>query len=395
MTRYPLGLLVSLLLFAFTSCNADDNQNPQDNKKIITVNLLASPGREELKTRAPQLSDYIKTGIRVFRFVYYTPDAEGKRTQASGLVMIPKEGSSNLSIISFQHGTMFAKDAAPSRYNNAGSEAWLLGSTMAAMAKGYMVVMPDYLGYGQNASADHPYIHRKTLASSTIDLLRAAREFAVDSNIGLNKEIILCGYSEGGYATVATHKMMDEDFSGEFKIDRSLPGAGPYDMEATARTVLQIDKNTDPEFVLSYVWVLLTYNKVYQINEPLRNYFTTANLPAVEALQAGDINLAISLIDPNPNHVFTNEFREKVLNNVNQPIHQALQDNRIDTWAPSGKVILYHSQNDDWVFYQNSVSAVQRMKARGAGDVSLVTLAGNHKGLGASQYFSALFQQLQ
>lgn len=401
--------LLSLLLFAVTgfscislSCKQEEFQSagPKPSEKRVTsIREIAHPSQAELQARAAASigssgAALVKTGIRVWRVEYKTKMPDGSDVRASGLILVPDQGAINLTMLSYQHGTQFDRQSTISDYQQSNGESYLVGSLIASMAKGYYVVMPDYLGYGSSKDKMHPYVHRQSLASASLDMMRAAKETATDSSIGLNREVLLAGYSEGGYATMALHKMIAETAWSEFPVANSFPGAGPYDITATSKQVMGTNRNTDADFVLSYAWVTTTYDKQYSIGKALSSYFTTANVPAVQALMGGDLNTARTTISTNPTALFTADFRDEILNKDHTPMLQAMKDNDIWDWKPEGKVTLMHSVDDDWVPVLNAQHAYSAMQARGA-DVELVLLSGDHRGAGALMYFSGLFNRLQ
>ena len=142
-------------------------------------------------------------------------------------------------LLSHQHGT--------NTNSFSGSDA---GSDIVnAMAKyyashGYVVVIPDYLGYGDSASLGyHPYLLAETNAATVIDAMRAARNWVaqngVAQGVALNSQVFLDGTSEGGYVTMATQRTMERDLASEFTLTAVVPTSGPYDLGTTMLTFLQ------------------------------------------------------------------------------------------------------------------------------------------------------------
>ena len=141
---------------------------------------------------------------------------------ASGVIGIPQDSDHAFGIVSWQHGTVVKR-------NSVSSVSGFNIISMAYSSSGYIYTEPDYLGLGQDSEDFHPYCINIPSANSVIDIIRAARNFSNDSeSIQFNNQVSLVGYSEGGYATLAAQKMMEEQFSNEFNITLSLPMAGPY-----------------------------------------------------------------------------------------------------------------------------------------------------------------------
>jgi dipeptidyl aminopeptidase/acylaminoacyl peptidase len=143
-------------------------------------------------------------------------------------------------MLSFQHGTRFTDSEAPSR--NSGSDPILL----ALAGIGYIVVITDYIGYVASANEVHPYLHAQGLAASIIDMVRASRQLLARHNIATNGQLFLTGYSEGGYATLAAQKEMEQNLPQEFPLTASMAAAGPYDMSATAQHFVGLATNPKP-----------------------------------------------------------------------------------------------------------------------------------------------------
>ena len=132
--------------------------------------------------------------------------------------MTPLKADS-LPILSINHGTVTGRDEVASIWPTNTPEG-VTGLWMASM--GYYSCLPDYPGFGVSEIL-HPYVHAKSLAISIIDMIRAAKQYAEKSGISLAEQLFLTGYSEGGYATLATHKEIENSYSDEFRVTASAP----------------------------------------------------------------------------------------------------------------------------------------------------------------------------
>jgi fermentation-respiration switch protein FrsA (DUF1100 family) len=236
---------------------------------------------------------------------------------------------------------------------------------------GYILAAPDYIGYGVSNTLPHPYEHAPSLASASLDLLRASREFLERENIDWNKQLFLAGYSEGGFATMALHKLIEEKYADELIVTASAPGAGAYNKTAFAKDIL--NSNKPLEFINSYLWVLQTYNQVYDINKPLNYYLAQ---PYASKIQTEGVQ---SQVSKNPVQLFTASFREAILSNTDTSMLNAFKDNDIYDWKPKAPVTLLHGTADDFVPFYNSQTAYDAMQARGANAVTLKRIeGGNH-----------------
>ncbi len=97
---------------------------------------------------------------------------------------------------------------------------------------GFVAVLADLLGLGSSPGL-HPYLHARSEATASVDMLRAARNFCASNSIGLNGQLFIAGYSQGGHTCMALHRELETYHSDEFTITASAPMSGPYDMSGT------------------------------------------------------------------------------------------------------------------------------------------------------------------
>ncbi|GAB2946914.1 hypothetical protein GCM10027048_09900 [Hymenobacter coalescens] len=318
----------------------------------------------------PFAAALIRYPIRVYKLTYSTKDTDGQTVTASGALLVPKvPAGQSLPLLSYQHGTISPadEDRAPSYYKSS-SEVYSAVSVLAST--GYIVAAPDYLGYGAAKALPHPYEHAASLASTSLDMLRASREFCQQQRVERNDKTFLLGYSEGGFATLALHKLMEETAASEFTVTASAPGAGAYHKSAFANYIL---RSTQPlNFLSSYVWVLDTYNRAYGLNRPASFFY---NQPYASQLQANPFSAVPNQAD----QLFTSAFRTGVLSGTDAPMLASFRANDIHDWKPRAPLALFHGTADDYVPFFNSQDAYNAMRARGATQVELRPIqGGNH-----------------
>ena len=362
----PLFLTYTLL-FLLNACGGGGGgesappEKPQQRGSLISASKITS-------TR----SILLPYNATAYKIIYSTIDANGKPIQASGLLSIPDKGKGQKSpILSYQHGTIFLNSQAPSNSR----------STIAAIntlsGTGYIVSAPDYIGYGKSASQMHPYIHANSLATASIDMLRASQIFIAEKGLKTNGQLFLAGYSEGGYATLAMQKMLQEKHTDEFTITASAAGAGPFDLTETAKILANRTVNDQPAYMN---FLLKAYDSIYQlgnVNEMYQaQYRTTINT-------FFDGNHSTSEINKNLNshtaELFEPNFLATLQGDSAHIIKDKLALNNLYDWKPNAPTRFYHSVDDAIVPYSNAVKALQTMRLNGAKNVSLGDCAfGSH-----------------
>lgn len=393
-THSPAGFhvlkLPFLLLWLLVSCSqpepgrstkskasSETGSNPVGRGVIISSSQIS---RKSAQSIALQMQDNglaasAAHGVVLYKIVYGTIDAHGRPTVASGALAIPEVVTTPLPLLSYQHGTVVHKEGVASSY---GFDL----SSMMFGGGGYVVAIPDYLGLGESPGL-HPYVHGASLATSVIDMLRAARQFCGQQKVALSGELFLMGYSEGGYATMAAHRAIETDHANEFSVTASAPMAGPYDMSGTMRELFMSNARYANPFYMPYV--VLAYNEVYGLAESLDSIFAAPYAKYLPDLFDGteegfDINRDLP---PVPKEMLHPEFLRNFQNDSLNPLRRALRQNDMWDWTPRAPMRLYHCTADRQVPFANSRVAYDSFRKRGATQVELVPLDnGDHGACG-------------
>lgn len=352
--------VVFFLLLTFTGCNSS-NSDPAP----------PPPARNEQRGDLVSATEISRVqggrySVSLQKIVYKTVTPDGRLINVSGMLAYPlKPAGSSSPLLSFQHATVFRDEDAPS--NNPGTNQALL----VLAASGYITAMPDYIGYAESANEEvHTFVIADGLAAAVIDMLRATRRFLATNNIATNGQLFLTGYSEGGYATLAAQKEMEEDLANEFSITASMPAAGPYDMSSTIRYMVNQPTNDNPELL---GFVFKAYDYWYRLNR-LANIFQAPYAGVIATYydgtrSAGEVKNALTT---NMADLFTTSFRSEFLGSGETTLKTYLSANDIYNWAPRTPTRLFHGREDSIVPYTNATTAVAAMTAAGSTNVSLV-----------------------
>lgn len=374
---FLLLMVGGMVLVAPTGCQTSNVVDPAASapaRTLVNSSLITEILPAQLRGRYTGVSAvfqfFVRYGVRAYRLEYTTTNTDGTKTKASGAVLIPVGASPALPLLSMQHGTIQDDSDAPSNFGP-GSEVYTLGSLFAS--QGYIIAAPDYIGYGASKNLPHTYEHRSGLATASLDMLRATREFLVENNVNWNNRLFVAGYSEGGFATMALQKKIEEETGNEFNLVASSCGAGAYDKPAFMRQIVNERSSGLASINRLYVWVLLTYDRTYGLNRPMTYYFKEPYAARVAA-QGKDVDINVSL-----NTTFTDQFKQAINDGTDAGFLKAVQDNDVHDWKPRTPTRLYHGDADDTVLYLNSQNTYEAMQKRGAADVRLETLRGaNH-----------------
>jgi hypothetical protein len=384
------------LLILAAGCSDDGSNGSQPTEEfLVSSEFVYTTTAQQLQLLA-QLSglnvnpsDFIHD-IEIYKVTYNT-SYDNMPLVASGLVTIPKTNQP-VGMLSFQHGTITKYEDAPSNFT-AGDYNTVSYAAMASV--GLIGVIPDYLGFGTSQSILHPYYVEEPTASSVVDLLKAASEFAAEKGVNFNGELFLAGYSEGGYATMAAHKSIEEDGLDGFTLIASFPAAGAYDLKGVQEAIFGAEEYADPHYV---AYIARAYQLHYEENDLLSDFFKEPYASRIPGLfdgqkGAGDINAQLTT-------VISDLIQEDVLENIDTKaeyayIVDAFAENSLTDWAPIIPMYMYHGLADETVPYQNSVDTYNKLLANGAATstVTLTALEGTH-GTAIEPYIGHLIEKL-
>jgi hypothetical protein len=314
-------------------------------------------------------------GYKAYKIPYTTKDEAGNTVSVSGLMVVPVGLPSvvydtlGLSLVSDDHGTIFANKEAPSviaSTNNIPSGSSILLTSLG----GFVTLQPDYIGFGDSLGHYHPFILKKSLADATIDFIHAAKTFAQNNHINLNGQLFLTGYSEGGYAAMATLEKIES--TGTLHVAMAAPMAGPYTVEGLATTVLSTPTLSVPSFMANVGYAYAkAYNKniVTVINQP---YASKLGTLFNGTLTRTEIDPQLTSTTTGANGLFDSVFVNSVLTNPTNWFRQATRANDVYNWAPTTTIKLVHCIGDDVIPYSVSTTTNNVMNANGATNVSVV-----------------------
>ena len=306
------------------------------------------------------------TGYRV-EYTTLHPYNKNETIQVSGLVLTPPS-SHPLPLLVYHRSTILDENQAPGFMPSSllGIDPLRDGRFMMAFLsmQGYIVLAPDYTGYGSSERIRPPYLYKQSVKRTTEDMLQAATTLLEREKIPFKRDMFVMGYSQGGHGALAFSQDWQYNPWG-FKIKALAAGGGPYDLPETMAELLH--KKT----VLRIPMILLlqAYSYIYgwDLNRIMkkRTYADTISF----AFEEGNINKSARKLPTEISSLFNSRFIKAVQRKEDPLVQEALEDNNVYNWEPDFPVFLFHGREDDIVPYEN-MNKAYRFFRRGRASIT-------------------------
>jgi len=350
-------------------------------KKVVGGELLIDVSgwmiKSKLSDRGWSVEGRTVYGYRAYKVPYVTTDEKNNSVNVSGLMVVPtglsdamkKDG---LALLSYGHGTIALNKFAPSV---ATVEFGPIGTAIIfSSLGGFVTLEADYTGYGDSLGHYHPYVMKKSLASSSIDFITAAKKFAKDNNITLSDKLFVTGYSEGGYTAMSTVKKLEEI---NITVTAAAPMAGPYGLDYMGKSALGFTDESLENYAMTYTALTINaYIKSYDKNISMimkEPYASKMDKLLDGQSSIKDIDKALPTKTTGENGLLHADFVKDFQTNDTNWFKVALKENSVDDWKPKTPLRFIHCQGDDQVPYSISKNSYKRMVENGAENVTLIS----------------------
>lgn len=374
---YWIKNLFLIFLLAFTaSCNLfvepEEEEIPlvylTEYKSVGTYMLpLAQFAFQQLETALPgipKLSTQAKYGVSVYAIQYKTR-YKGNEVEASGIVAIPAAGAQDkLPLLSFQNGTNTLASRAPSL--NSSDQGMIVLQMLASL--GYIVIIPDYLGFGASAQLPHPYLHKSSTVESITDMYRAVKELvsAGELNKKLNGDLFLTGYSQGGWASLALMEALEKNPVSGLSLKGTAAGSGPYSLLSFTSYLIDLQQYNSPAY-LGYLFHSLIETQSVAVS--YTDIFNAPYAAIIPTLYDGtrDEGYINSQLTNSIAELFSADFRSKLLTDAKYTaVRSAMASNTIPGWKITTPLFLRHGETDTTVPIIMSTTLKDELNAAGA-----------------------------
>ena len=380
MKRNPLlkSALIIIIISILSSCNPDNGDDQPIDQYLVSKAKVATYTLTNIKSSISvfeddypgikNISDHFEYSVDVYKISYATK-FDGKEIYASGLVAVPLSDEV-FPLLSFQNGTNTQNSNAPSE--NPSNRLYTLLECMASA--GFVVSIPDYLGFGASKTMFHPYLDKESTVQTVTDMLRAVNELLTNHlDKEASKDLYITGYSQGGWATAQLQKTIEQESTGEFNLKASACGAGPYDLKLVNNYIL-----SQPEYPMPY-FIGYIFNSYINLGDITNSPSDVFKLPYGERIlqlydgtkSGEEIN---DQLTTTTDLLFTEEYKTTANTNTKfSTVISTLEKNSVAAWKTNVPTLLLHGSADNYVPPTTSTNLYNGFVAQGV-DKSKVTL---------------------
>ncbi|MBN8788170.1 MAG: hypothetical protein J0I84_13855 [Terrimonas sp.] len=371
-------IFTAIICIQMAACKKEDgiasgNYNRGDLIESVEKGELT---KEEIISRVTELDagGFAQYDVTYERVTYRT-QYMGKPIDSRGLLILPK-GVPHVYLLMYCHGTelpsvrLNVEKITPSLYDGGTSDFRDVRNMGLGWATaGYVVFIPDYIGFGLTLGKDHPYVYFPEMFMSNIDGLLAVKKVLQQKGLTYDNRLFLTGWSQGASAAVSAHQYIQENYAGEFTIVASSGLAGIYNFNRFAESFLE-RKNEEIEALPIFSWGLYSLNKFSTLQRPTDQVYT---YPVYDQFSS------ILVPSKKPAAVFSDYFLRRWADGSDVALKQVLVDNSFHQgWRPSGKVFLHHGDADDLIPLYNTEDAYNGLTAAGGDVKKYIYPGGNH-----------------
>lgn len=324
------------------------------------------------------------------------PDGSGDKIDLSGVVLMPPAMDSTTMhplVIALPYTYVENSDAPSNQLTNYDAdnlEAFLI-FWMIKASQGYIVVIPDYPGFGDShGQCFIPYIDSKSMIRTTYDFLQAAQIALNENYYASEKSLIVTGYSLGGFVATSLARKIETNPEDNYTVNLLFVGGAPLRLKQISDLVRASDELETPYLMPYAIW---GYKKNSYPDLKVEDILKEPYASESDKYFDGNHSGIGELFPKNVNELFTEKYINDT-NSANAFINNILDENSVIPWQNKCRFTMIHGKNDKTVYYENAQEYEREHKAAG-GKVSFISItSGTHSSTGIT-YFINLFLQLR
>ena len=307
--------------------------------------------------------------MKTYHFVYPSVDPYGNPTTLSGTITMSdalQAGDLAEGIMLYNHFTIYRADQCPSR-GGLEEQAFIVDSRL-------ITISPDYYGFGVTEEQPQSYCLSSANARASVDALIEGRKLLEKMGYRWKDNLFNAGYSQGGQTTIAVLREVSQRHP-DIHFTCSFAGAGPYDLPATYRRFVIIDKSAMPSTVVS---VMLSYNHFKHLGIARDSMFIEPLLSHIDEWVLSK-RYTRTEIDSLVGTYSISAFIHPNMMDIDHPNSQLLMealdsDNLCKGWTPRSNepIVLVHHTLDGAVPVENTTNLAAFLEQQGVENLTVM-----------------------
>jgi hypothetical protein len=191
-------------------------------------------------------------------------------------------------------------------------------------------------------------------------LLAASRHILRRLHVRRDGKLFTFGFSQGGHAALALHRALQNHH-----VHVTATVGGVFDVERFFLSA--IADRTTPTLPLYVSYILLAYDDIYDVYGRRSDVFRQPYASTISSLfdMQHFFDDVLAGLPPTSRELLTPSYHATVSTNPNTPLRGRLRQNAVDQWRPAAPIRVYHSPEDEEVFFEDAlVSVAQAAKSR-------------------------------
>lgn len=359
-------LICSAIVVLFFNSNA---KQPRPENLLVEYTHLYTYSKDSLlkiwdKGNIPLSMTPVNYAVDMYEVSYYGKWIDQSYIKSKGILFVPKNDTSSFAELAYCHGTRFG-DIDKRGMDDKEQFVCIMSAT-----DGYISYFPFYYGL-DGGEEKHLYQHAESEAMSVIYMIKACREELFEKlNIKNNGQLYINGYSQGGHAAMATHKMLESEKFNNIEVTASAPLAGAFDM--TGIMAGKLFSEYKHPYYLAYL--LSSYGYAYPnlwqgdefaiFKNPyqsiIKKYFVNPGNEKAEELNKQLPTIPAKMI---------NDSMLYLLEDNSTDLIKTLAQNDLYDWKPKAPIYLCACKGDEQVSYENTMITYETMRENGVDNV--------------------------
>lgn len=309
---------------------------------VVLALLLCGVGDAYAKKAKAQQQVLVEEHV----LLYPSVDQHGDSLVLSGKVCVPKDKKPK-GIVFIPHYTIASNSEAPSIKMTGESRAF---------KDEYVLLMPDFIGFGATVDRIHPYLHGELTARNGVDMILGARPLLDSLNLGISLDsIYIVGYSQGGASALWTLKLIEEQYADRIFVRGCFAGDGPYDVAVTFDEAVRTKRINMPVLI---PMLMVGTDVSYDLGLNYNDFFTPATMKVYEKYimpkDCGIVKLFMNTLNHNIKHWLkpgvldgTQPYAKKMYEGLERS--SLITATHCPSWIPKSPLYVFHSVKDEVV----------------------------------------------